>query len=205
MLRPLLALALLAAATAGCLGSEEPAAEVVENTSCPADAPCQDCSAEADCLAWTPEPNATALPATVRAVPFEFTGNTGGALCPPAGRSHCVTIEESRIDAPELQGAQPLALVANVTWTAATPATTEFYVSVLVDQGEGWEWDPETSPSIAGASPIAVDWDLSAYPPGAKFLLYFECYQALDAGGQHASVVLPQDFAVAGAFMHAAG
>lgn len=194
-----LAALVVALSLAGCVGTEEPPEDVVETGACP-DEGCAGCQADGSCGAQEPLPaGPPPLPAVVT-TPFEFTGNTGGSVCPPpVVRSHCVTLQESRVDAPELQGERPLAVHANVTWSASTPATETFYVSILVDQGEGWEWDPETSPHLEGTSPVVVDWDLSRYPAGAKFLLYFECYQAAPAG----SVALPQDFAVSGAFVHA--
>lgn len=181
-MRPVLAAISALLLLPGCLGGGEDAEP-------PGQTPPGTCPPEADCVA---RPGAAAQPpdaspvapadaARTVSVPFSYEGSTGTAICPPAlraGFAHCVSLQAGDGAAPEMQVPTPLRLAATLTGDAR-PGGQPFYVSLLVDVGEGWTWDPAREPSAEGEPPLAVDWDLSAYPRDAKFMFYVESAQAV--------------------------
>lgn len=177
---------------AGCLGPEAP----------PDDAgpTCADASLCGRDPA-TPEVAPAVAPAAANAtrevsVPFAYEGSTGAVLCPPIPArafAHCVTLQPARGEAPEMSVPTPRRLVATLT-SETGPADAPFYVSLVVDVGEGWTWDPDREPGAEGSAPLEVDWDLSSYPADAKFLFYVEAGRPV---GPTAAGV-DQDYAVEG-------
>lgn len=198
--------AALAAMAAGCLAAEEPPPEEILETTCDAALPaccfdCGECTLESSSLCAWSEP-----PAPVREA-WTHRGSSGTAVCPllpvRAAFGHCVFLQPPEGTPPELaaQG-PPLSLHANVTSPSGTASAQEAYLSLLVDMGDGWTWDPEREPGYSGALPAVLDWDLSAYPAGTRFQLWVETGVAAAAPGPTGAwVVAPMEVEASGEFV----
>lgn len=172
-LRALLPAALLLLA-AGCVGTEEPVTESaarepdVELGVCPEEG----CAGAADPLETAREEAAPVAEA------FRFEGRTGTSACAVTEAAvQCGRAVAPEWAPPALASGRPLAFQATVTSDDPLAAEHEYYLSLWVDLGNGWEWDPEREPVTTGPVPLAADWDVSAYPAGAKFLLWVEAYR----------------------------
>lgn len=185
MRAPLVLLVLL---LAGCV-AEKPDASGPSPTVADCD-DCGGCGAADLCAAPPPTPVVE---------PLVYDGRTPGYACLRA--LQCADLQEGEFLGPAFGSATPLRLVGNVTWSAASEATASFVVELVVDMGNGWEWDPEREPESSGASPVAVDWDLAPYPPGTRFSVYVETGTGTEAGW----VAPAQDYRFDGVFLGEAG
>lgn len=195
---------LLALLATGCVGTE-PESEVLpacddDCGECPATwdcaVTCFDCG---ECADGEAIPLCAPPPPPPEMVAFRFEGRTGTSACliTPAA-AECARGVAPDWAPPEVQAHQPLALHANITSTDLLAAEHEYYASLWVDEGDGWTWDPEREPITTGPVPLALSWDLAAYPPGTKFLLWVEAYRM--AGPAY--LVADHAYAAEGALVH---
>lgn len=175
----------LALAAAGCVAAEEEAP--AEPPTLPVCTDCEPPCEEAPCEAGA-EPRATAL---------SYAGRTPGYACVRA--LQCQDVQEGSFLGPPFGDGRPLRLMGNVSWSAQSDATRSFVVQMVVDMGDGWEWDPTREPEARGGSPVLVDWDLAQYPPGTLFSVYVET----GTGTEHAWVAQSQDYTFEGVFVDA--
>lgn len=196
---------------AGCLDSEP---------SAPAPAPASDDSGDLEEeKTTTPAPKpATPKPVTpkpperqVVAIPFAYNGSTqAGACVQGPNLSECRFPVAGTAIAPLMGDGNPLRLVANVTWTGATPATETLHASLAFKQGENWTVFDYPGWSFTGKSPLAVAWDLRGAPPGITWGIAVTAADPFDAASDApkpvptpplpvtGSVDVPQAYHVAG-------
>jgi hypothetical protein len=140
-------------------------------------------------------------PPRLAVTPLSYEGTTGGTVCvfaqPDTGNCMAVTPDDHGLTPLDVPGV-PLRLAANVTWTAASPATTTLR-AFLVYQADGtdWRWTDQ-DPYIDGPSPLVIDWDLGPYA-NMTLALVVNAFQGQGAGGASAGADTPQDFSVEGA------
>lgn len=129
--------------------------------------------------------------------PLAYTGTTGTGACVfAAAAGQCSFATGGSNDLKEVAAPGRLRhLVANVTWTAATPATQQMTVLLAHKSGDGWVWR-RGDPVVQGPSPLKADWDLSAV--NATVALAVDSGTFEGAGPAGAYVSPGQDFAVQG-------
>lgn len=158
---------------AGCISGDEPVESADIQAPPGADAPAA-ASTSAEATA-----ESAAAPAPVSAAfPFSFEGKTGTWVCAPDGPNSCrglpVGSDSSNTFAPlEYEGTAEAADVT-LTWSAATPATSEMYLVLFAIRscGDGcFEWDSDTYfQGIMGPSPLTLS--ASDIKLGANETLY---------------------------------
>ena len=144
----------------------------------------------------------TWVPKTFR---FEYEGTTSLSHCLPAGPGSCVgalgTSEENTFFELDDRG-PPVGVVANLTWSATTPATEEmiFRASVQRDcRDECTDEDFQTM-EVRGASPLSIVALEFTFEEGDRIALSVELVSALPEPQPPLvySSSLPQEFAVEG-------
>lgn len=141
-------------------------------------------------------------PVATREEPLQVSGRSATGVCGGMGgvTGQCVNDLGDGNLQPLDRAA--LAVQGTLTWAAASPATEVMGVLVLVPCGDGcWTSDGE-SPYVYGASPLAVDFDLSGVDERAA--LWFSSYQGTNAAGAWGGVSTPQDFSFEGTVVVAA-
>lgn len=155
---PLVLLVLLA----GCLGGSEteaPAAQAPEAAAAPA-------ADAATVTATDAAANATAPGAALPVVTtISYAGSSPTGVCEWAASGACVFMQSGAEDfhAVEAPGQAKL-LSFQVTYTGTLPGM-DFYVGVCAGENEA----TDCADYVTGPSPIAVQADLSSYPPGTVF------------------------------------
>lgn len=175
---------------AGCLGSEEPPAQVETATTAPGDVPA-DASNATGAAKGTEAPLS---PPVVHPILFEGSLALAFGVCNPTGRSHCVEplgdggAEQVHEFAGEVVGG-----ALNLTWTASGELTQELLLNV-VSCGE------ESCAALGtatGASPLALT--LTAAPEGhTGGFVYVTMPHPLEPASSASWVNVPQEFVVDG-------
>ena len=185
---PLVVLVLLA----GCLGGAEPEATTAGASSSTAQEGAADASQASATL--TPTENATDASAVIPvATPIAYSGHTPTGVC-QFMVGQCLDAQQGTEDFHMLDpvAGQATLLALQVTYGEQAPGM-EFYVGVCSGPDEGTQCtDYQTGPS-----PLVVEFDLSAYPPGTSFGISVGSLNT--AAMQTATMVFaPVDFEVAG-------
>jgi hypothetical protein len=159
----------LLAAVALLAGCTAPAASPQDEAEGPASAP-PSMTGNVSAPAGAPASNATSADATIApastsgATPLAIDGHTGRAVCvmTPTPAAACEALsdgENTWLPLADLGVAgRPTRLVATLTWEATSPLTAELRVFLFATTAEG----PQQLDVQAGASPLALDWDLAA-------------------------------------------
>lgn len=152
-IRPILPL-ILALALAGCFAEEPVESGAVDDPSVAAPA---DATDAADAL---PEESA---PPVLQSYSISFSGKTATSLCAPGGPNTCAgpDLAESENTFVKLAyRGMPRAVAATLTWTAASPATSEMYLTVFAVTPCGDQCYESSDESFfayaSGASPLTL-------------------------------------------------
>jgi hypothetical protein len=183
---PLAVLVLLA----GCLGAkDDPVAPAAAGPQ--AQASGNGASATASLSAVNDTPPAPPVPVVT---PVSYAGRTSAGACVFIPNV-CEFPQPGTEDYHMLDVAgQAQRLVMTLTYGQQVPGM-EFYVSVCASETEGEAcFEYQTGPS-----PLAVEFDLSGYPPGAAFGISVGSLNAAGAGAGVGIVFGPADFSVEGA------
>lgn len=143
---------LCAAALAGCLGTEEPAAEVE-----PADA---SAAVNEPVVVEAPEGEADAPGATLREVPISWQGGFPTGACVPSGPNSCTPAgagDWNTWHELDVAGA-PRSVEATMTWTATAPDTERLWLSLLAWKpcGDTCVEGRVVGEPVLGASPLTL-------------------------------------------------
>jgi hypothetical protein len=139
-----------------------------------------------------------------RPVQVQGTTATGGCAYAftPAGPQGTCQYEGGEDSFVPLEGGEPVRLAGTLAWTASGPSSRELSVYILVLRGGNYLWD-EDAPAATGPSPLAFDFDLSAYNQ-TEVAVGVGNTQAVGVAAGYVAASTPQDFALDAVYSSAA-
>lgn len=121
------------------------------------------------------------------AIPIAYKGRTGGEYCITTSLGgQCVPQSDGEHNGDELPkvAAKPLSLTGHVEWNAHSENAREFTIALIVDDKV-----PSSDFQLRGPSPLAFDWNLTAFHDNATYelrilALYGTKIDTVEIGGE---------------------